>query len=80
MEAMQEWIRLHSGGGGGGGGGEGVPCMSCNLQACLCRLSTLNHPLVMCVDSVWRLCRSGSDSTMVVVVGGWGGGVPAYLV
>ena len=38
---------------------------------------SLNHPLVMCVDSVWRLCRSGSDST--VRGDGWGE-FPACLV
>ena len=63
MEDIQEWIRLHSGGGGGGGGGG--PCMSCDLQACLCSLSTLNQPVAMCVDSVWRLYRSGEIFTAV---------------
>ena len=44
---------------------------------CLLTFCKLNHPLVMCVDSMWRLCRSGSSST--VRGDGWGE-FPACLV
>ena len=50
---------------------------------CLLTYCKLDHPLVMCVHSMWRLCKNGSGSTvqgMVVVVVEEGGGGPLHVL